>query len=151
MVVGMNKGSKLGLVRRHPRAVAWVGWKLARHPQRTATAIKVARVAPQAARRARAAAADPRLQGHVYEGRDALAAARDRVRRSDDLAGVLADEKLWSELRRAAAAMAAGYAVAQSPQPKRRHRLRRVVLTVGVIGAGAYAGYRATRQPDQPD
>jgi hypothetical protein len=26
-----------------------------------------------------------------------------------------------------------------------------VVLTVGVIGAGAYAGYRATRQPDQPD
>ena len=73
------------------------------------------------------------------------------MRRSDDLACALADERLWSELRRAAAAMAAGYAVAQSPQPpKRRHRLRRVVLTVGVIGAGAYAGYRATRQPISP-
>ena len=151
MVVGMHKGSKLGFAGRHPRTAVWVGWKLARHPRRTATAIKVARAAPEAARRARAAASDPRLQEQVHEGRDALTAARDRVRRSDDLAGVLADERLWSELRRAAAAMAAGYAVAQSPQPKRRHRLRRVVLTVGVIGAGAYAGYRATRQPDQPD
>jgi hypothetical protein len=41
--------------------------------------------------------------------------------------------------------MAAGYAAAQSPKPKRRRRMRRFMLTVGVIGAGAYAGYRATR------
>jgi hypothetical protein len=152
MVGGMSSGSKLGVwfVRRHPRTAARVGWKLARHPKRTATAIKVGRAAPEAARRARAAAADPRMSEHVAEGRDALTAARDRLRGSDDLAAAVTDEKLWSELRRAAAAMAAGYAVAQSPQPKRRRRLRRVVLTVGVIGAGAYAGYRATRQPDQP-
>jgi hypothetical protein len=153
MVGGMSRGSKVGLwlVRRHPRTAARVGWRIARSPKRTATAITVARAAPGAARRARAAASDPRLHEHVQEGRDALTAARDRLLGSDDLAGAVTDEKLWSELRRAAAAMAAGYAVAQSPQPKRRRRLRRMALTVGVIGAGAYAGYRATRQPDQPD
>jgi hypothetical protein len=153
MLAGMSKGSKVGfwLVRRHPRTAARVGWKLARNPKRTATAITVVTAAPEAARRVRAAAADPRLHEHVAEGRDALTSARDRLLGADDLAGAVTDERLWSELRRAAAAMAAGYAVAQSPQPKRRRRLRRVVLSVGVIGAGAYAGYRATRQPDPPD
>ncbi len=152
MLAGMSGKSKLGfwLLHRHPRTAAKVGWKLARNPKRTATAITVVKAAPGAARRARAAASDPRLHEHVQEGRDALGAARERLVRADDIAGAVTDEKLWAELRRAAAAMAAGYAVAQSPRPKRRRRLRRAALTVGVIGAGAYAGYRATRQPDQP-
>jgi ferric-dicitrate binding protein FerR (iron transport regulator) len=105
----------------------------------------VGRAAPKAVRQAKAAAADPRVKGHFAEGRNALLSARDRLRGSNDLAGAVTDEKLWSELRRAAAAMAAGYAAAQAPKPKRRRRLRRLALTVGVVGAGAYAGYKATR------
>lgn len=143
----MNKGSKLGFwfVRRHPRTAAKVGWKLARHPQRTAAAVRVGKAAPDMARKARAASKDPRLQEHMQEGRSALTAARERLRGSSDLAGAVTDERLWAELRRAAAAMAAGYAVAQAPKPRRRRRLRRLVFTVGVVGAGAYAGYKATR------
>ena len=148
---GMSKTTLgLKLARKNPRLAAKIGWKLARNPRRTATAVHIGRSAPEAVRHARLAASDPRVKSHVAEGRDALTAARDRLRGSDDLAGAVTDERLWAELRRAAAAMAAGYAAAQSPQPKKRRRLRRLVLTVGVIGAGAYAGYRAaTRQiPD---
>ena len=143
----MSTGSKVGIwfVRKHPRKAARVGMTLARHPRRTATAVKVGRAAPDIVRKARDAKDDPRLRDHVVETRDALTKAGNRLRGSNDLASAATDEKLWSELRRAAAAMAAGYAAAQSPKPKRRRRLRRFMLTVGVIGAGAYAGYRATR------
>jgi hypothetical protein len=153
MVWSMSTGTKTGVwfVRRHPRKAARVGMTLARHPKRTAAAVKVGRAAPDIVRKARDAKDDPRLRDHVVETRDALTSARNRLRGSDDLAGAVTDEKLWSELRRAAAAMAAGYAAAQAPKPKRRRRLRRFMLTVGVIGAGAYAGYRATRgTSDQP-
>jgi hypothetical protein len=143
----MSTGSKLGVwfVRKHPRKAARVGMTLARHPKRTAAAVKIGRSAPDIVRKARDVKDDPRLKDHMVETRDALTSARDRLRGSNDLAGAVTDEKLWSELRRAAAAMAAGYATAQAPKPKRRHRMRRFMLTVGVIGAGAYAGYRATR------
>lgn len=147
MVRSMSTGSKVGVwfVRKHPRKAARVGMTLARHPKRTAAAVKLGRSAPDIVRKARDAKDDPRLKNHVVETRDALTSARDRLRGSNDLAGAVTDEKLWSELRRAAAAMAAGYAAAQAPEPKRKHRLRRFVLSVGIIGAGAYAGYRATR------
>jgi len=143
----MSTGSKVGIwfVRKHPRKAARVGMTLARHPKRTATAVKVGRAAPDIVRKARDAKDDPRLRDHVVETRDALTKAGNRLRETNDLASAATDEKLWSELRRAATAMAAGYAAAQSPKPKRRRRLRRFMLTVGVIGAGAYAGYRATR------
>jgi hypothetical protein len=143
----MSTGSKAGiwLVRKHPRKAARVGMTLARNPRRTAAAVKLGRAAPDIVRKAKDAKDDPRLRDHVVETRDALTKARNRLRGSDDLAGAVTDEKLWTELRRAAAAMAAGYAAAQAPKPKRRHRLRRFMLSVGVIGAGAYAGYRATR------
>jgi hypothetical protein len=144
----MSTRTKIGLwfVRKHPRTAARVGWTIARHPKRTATAVKIGRAAPDVARKARAAKADPRVRDSLDETRDALTSARSRLRGSNDLAGAVTDEKLWAELRRAAAAMAAGYAAAQAPQPKpKRRRLRRIALTVGVIGAGAYAGYRATR------
>jgi len=139
----------LKVARRNPKMAARVGWKLARNPRRTATAVRVGRAAPHAVRHARAAAADPRVKDHLSESRDALLSARDRLRGSDDLAGAVTDEKLWSELRRAAAAMAAGYAAAQTPKPKRGRRLRRILLTVGVVGAGAYAGFKATRGATQ--
>jgi len=152
----MSTGSKVGLwfVRKHPRTAARLGWTMARHPKRTVTVVKLGKAAPQVARKARAAKDDPRVRDSLDETRDALGSARSRLR-SNDLAGAVTDEKLWAELRRAAAAMAAGYAAAQAPQPKRKkRRLRRVALTVGVIGASAYAGYRATRGvsgPDLPD
>jgi hypothetical protein len=149
----MSTGSKVGIwfVRKHPRKAARVGMTLARHPKRTAAAVKLGRSAPDIVRKARDAKDDPRLKNHMVETRDALTSARDRLRGSNDLADAVTDEKLWSELRRAAAAMAAGYAAAQAPKPKRKHRLRRFVLSVGIIGAGAYAGYRATRgMSDQP-
>jgi hypothetical protein len=147
MVFSMSTGSKVGVwfVRKHPRKAARVGMTLARHPKRTAAAVKVGRAAPDIMRKARDAKDDPRLRDHVVETRDALTKARNRLRGSNDLASAATDEKLWAELRRAATAMAAGYAAAQSPKPKRRRGLRRLVLTAGVIGAGAYAGYRATR------
>ncbi len=143
----MSTGSKAGIwfVRKHPRKAARVGMALARNPRRTAAAVKLGRAAPDIVRKARVAKDDPRLRDHVVETRDALTKAGNRLRGSNDLAGAVTDEKLWTELRRAAAAMAAGYAAAQAPKPKRRHRLRRFVLAAGVIGAGAYAGYRATR------
>ncbi len=143
----MSTGSKVGiwLVRKHPRRAARVGMTLARHPKRTAAAVKLGRAAPDIMRKARDAKDDPRLRDHMVETRDALTKAGNRLRGSNDLASAATDEKLWSELRRAATAMAAGYAAAQAPKPKRRRRLRRLVLTAGVIGAGAYAGYRATR------
>jgi hypothetical protein len=143
----MSTGSKVGiwLVRKHPRRAARVGMTLARHPKRTAAAVKVGRAAPDIMRKARDAKDDPRLRDQMVETRDALTKAGNRLRGSNDLASAATDEKLWSELRRAATAMAAGYAAAQAPKPKRRRRLRRLVLTAGVIGAGAYAGYRATR------
>jgi hypothetical protein len=143
----MSTGSKVGiwLVRKHPRRAARVGMTLARHPKRTAAAVKVGRAAPDIMRKARDAKDDPRLRDQMVETRDALTKAGNRLRGSNDLASAATDEKLWSELRRAATAMAAGYAAAQAHKPKRRRRLRRLVLTAGVIGAGAYAGYRATR------
>jgi hypothetical protein len=153
MVWSMSNRSNVGLwfVRKHPSKAARVGLTLARHPKRTAAAVKVGRAAPDIVRKARDAKDDPRLRNQMEETRDALISARNRLRGSNDLAGAVADEKLWSELRRAAAAMAAGYAAAQSPKPKRRRRLRRFMVTAGVIGAGAYAGYRVTRGPsDQP-
>jgi hypothetical protein len=153
MVSSMSNGSKVGLwfVRKHPRKAARVGMTLARHPKRTATAVKLGRSAPDIVRKARDAKDDPRLRDNAVEARDALTSVRDRLRGSNDLADAVTDEKLWSELRRAAAAMAAGYAAAQAPKPKRRRRMRKFMLTVGVIGAGAYAGYRATRgMGDQP-
>jgi hypothetical protein len=146
----MSKATTVGLrfARKNPRMAAKVGWKLARNPRRTATAVRVGRTAPQVVRHARDAASDPRVKDHIVEGREALMSARERLRGSGDLAGAVTDEKLWSELRRAAAAMAAGYAAAQSPRPKKRRRLRRLLLTAGVVGAGAYAGYKATRGAD---
>lgn len=134
--------TRMGLwfVRRYPRAAARLGWTVVKHPRRTAMVIAAARQAPQAARRARVAARDPEVHGHLRVGREALGKAAGRLR-DTEARDAVTDERLRSELRRAAAAMAAGYAVASQPK-KRRRRLGRAVLAVGMIGAGAYAGYR---------
>ena len=80
-------------------------------------------------------------------GSDALGKAAKRLRNSEP-ADAVGDQKLHAELRRAAAAMALGYAAAAHPK-KRRRRVGRTVLAVGMIGAGAYAGYRVVRETRQ--
>ena len=57
----------------------------------------------------------------------------------------MTDATIRAGLRRAAAAMAGGYQAASRPK-KRRRRLGRTALAVGMIGAGAYAGYRVIRE-----
>lgn len=148
----MQKPStRLGLwfVRRHPRTAARWGWKIVKHPRRTAMMVSAARQAPDIARRARVAADDPEVQEQLRIGRDALVKAASRLRGTSTREAV-ADEKLRDELRRAAEAMAGGYAAAAHPK-KRRRRLGRAVLAVGIIGAGAYAGYRAVCQMQKDD
>ena len=106
--------------------------------------VAAARQAPIVARRARAAAQDPEVQRHLKVGSEALGKAAKRLRDSEP-SDAVTDEKLRKELRRAAAAMASGYTAAAHPK-KRRRRLGRTVLAVGMIGAGAYAGYRVVRE-----
>jgi hypothetical protein len=96
------------------------------------------------ARHARVAAQDPEVQQHFKVGRDALGKAAKRLRSSDP-GDAVTDATIRAELRRAAAAMAGGYQAASRPK-KRRRRLGRTALAVGMIGAGAYAGYRVIRE-----
>jgi hypothetical protein len=137
----------LRLVRRHPRAAARVGRYAARHPRRAAAVIRLAREAPGAARRINATAQDPDVQRQLRLGRRSLSKARARLGKGD-VSTAVADEQFWTEVRRAAGALAAGYAIAQAP-PKRRSRRRRLaVVSLGAIGGAAYAAYRITRGRD---
>jgi hypothetical protein len=139
-----NTRTGLWLVKRYPRLSARLGWQAVKHPRRTATIIAVARKAPTVARRARVAAQDPEVQQQFNVGREALGKAARRLRSSEP-GDAVTDEKLRAELRRAAGAMAGGYRAASRPK-KRRRRLGRTILAVGMIGAGAYAGYRVVRE-----
>jgi hypothetical protein len=103
--------------------------------------VAAAQQAPDLARRARIAAQDPEVQEQLRVGRDAIVKAARRLR-DQDARDAVADEKLRDELRRAAEAMTTGYAAVSQPQ-KRRRRFGRTVFAVGLVGAGAYAGYRA--------
>lgn len=129
----------LWFVSRHPGAAARLGWAAVKNPGRTAMVVSTARQAPEVARRVRVAAGDPEVQKQLRIGTAALGGAARRLQETEP-ADAIADEKLRAELRRAAAAMALGYAAAR--RPKKRRRLGRIVFTVGMIGAGAYAGYR---------
>jgi len=139
----MQKNStriSLWFVRRYPKTAARWGWRVAKHPRRTAIVVAAARQAPELARRARIVAQDPEVKEQIKVGREALGKAAKRLR-DKDARDAVADEKLRDELRKAAEAMAAGYAAAS--HPKKRRRFRRAVLAVGLVGAGTYAGYRA--------
>lgn len=140
----MSKFStRIGLwfVRRYPKMAARLGWKVMKNPRRTAIMIAAARQAPGVARRVRVASRDPEVKQQFKVGSKSLGKAAQRLRDKDAREAV-ADEKLYAELRRAAEAMATGYAAAAHPK-KRRRRLGRAVLAVGLVGAGTYAGYRA--------
>jgi hypothetical protein len=142
----MRKTStRIGLwfVRRYPRTAARWGWRVVKHPRRTAMVVGAARQAPEVARRARVAAQDPEVQQQFKVGREALGKAARRLRDTEARTAVT-DETLRDELRRAAAAMATGYTAAS--HPKKRRRFGRMVLAVGMVGAGAYAGYRVVSE-----
>jgi hypothetical protein len=146
----MQKNStRIGLwfVRRYPKTAARWGWKVVKHPRRTALVATAARQAPDLARKARVVAQDPEVQEQLRVGREALRKAAKRLRDKDARDAVV-DEKLRDELRKAAEAMATGYAAASHPK-KRRRRFGRAVLAVGLVGAGAYAGYRAVCEMQQ--
>lgn len=138
-------GTRFGFwfVRRNPRLAARWGWKAASNPGRTIRILGVARLAPSGVGHARSAAADPKVRRELHKGKAAAGKAASRLRSAGNV-DVLADEKLWRDIRLAALAMSAAYAQAARP-PKPRRRMRKIVFTVGLIGAGAYAGYRVTR------
>jgi hypothetical protein len=143
----MDKTStRVGLwfARRYPKTAARWGWKVMKHPRRTAIVVAAARQAPEVARRARIAAQDPEVQEQFRVGREALGKAAKRLR-DTEARDAIADATLRTELRRAAAAMTTGYVAASKPK-KRRRRFGRTLLAVGMIGAGAYAGYRVVRE-----
>ena len=133
-------------MRRLPRAAARVGRDAARHPRRAATVIRLAREAPGAARRLNATAKDPSVQRQLRLGRRSLSKAGARLTKGD-VSGAVADKQFWTEVRRAAGALATGYALAQAP-PNRRGRRRLAIVSLGAIGGAAYAAYRITRGRD---
>ena len=83
---------------------------------------------------------NPKAQRQVKTAVIAASAAAARARKLG-AARAVNDQTFLYELRAAAAAMASGIAAAQAPKKKRR-RFAKLVFGVGMIGAGAYAGYR---------
>ena len=61
----------------------------------------------------------------------------------------LADQKLHAELRLCGGGDGVGLRGPAAHPKKRRRRVGRTVLAVGMIGAGAYAGYRVVRETRQ--
>ena len=138
----------LWLVTRYPRLAARVGWTAVKHPRRTAIVIAAARQAPEVARRTRAAVQDPEVKKQFKTGSDALGKAARRLRDSEQ-----PGRRGWRpEAPRGAPPCGGGdgvgYAAAAHPK-KRRRRFGRTVLAVGMVGAGAYAGYRVVRETRQ--
>ena len=86
---------------------------------------------------------NPKAQRQVKAAVIAASAAATRARKLG-AARAVNDQTFLDELRAAAAAMASGIAAAQAPKKKRR-RIAKLVFGVGMVGAGANAGYRMNR------
>jgi hypothetical protein len=82
--------------------------------------------------------ADEYVQDQLSQGVSDLGKARKRAKGRKAQAA-LADRRLRSQLQGAAGALAEAFRALRTPEPPRRHRLRRVVLLAGVVGAGVYA------------
>ncbi len=92
--------------------------------------------------------ADPDVRAQVRRAASAGSRAVARTRKVG-VADVFGDQRVLSELRAAAEAMASVAAASHAPKHA-RGRIARVGFGVGLVGAGAYAGYRAFRsQPTQ--
>lgn len=87
--------------------------------------------------------ADSHVQAQARRAAGAASRAIGRTRRVG-VAEAASDRRVLSELRAAAEAMARVAANAKTPK-QTRGRAANVAFGVGMIGAGAYAGYRAFR------
>ena len=128
------------MVGRHPRLLLHIGAVATRHPKRSAAVIAAVRQA----------AADPRVRPHARAAATATGNAAMRARRVG-LGAASRDERFLREVRRAANAMSEGFKAAQPAlTTRKRGRMGRLLLGVGFVAAGAYAGWRAysSRSPD---
>ena len=134
--------ARLGVVAafRYRRPLLRLVKAAAGRPQRTATVLNNGRRLRATAKQLRA---NPKAQRHA---REAARAARRAVTKGRKLgvSRAVTDQGFLNDLRAAAGAMSRGVAAAQTPPP-RRGRAARLVFGVGMVGAGAYAGYRAYR------
>lgn len=134
--------AKLGMLAaiRYRRPLLRFAKSMAKKPRRTTRVNGSSRRAAMWAQQMRT---NPKAQRHVKEAVIAASAAATRARK---LGGARAatDQTFLDELRAAAAAMARGIATSQAPKKKRRG-IAKLVFGVGMVGAGAYAGYRMYR------
>jgi hypothetical protein len=125
---------------RYRRPLLRAAKSMAKNPKRTTRIDASSRRTAIWARQMRK---NPKAQKQVKEAVIAASAAATRARRLG-AARALNDQAFLDELRAAAAAMASGIAAGQAPKKKRRG-IAELFVGVGMVGAGAYAGYRVYR------
>lgn len=134
--------AKVGMLAaiRYRRPLLRFAKSMAKNPKRTT---RVNGSSRRAAMWAQQMWTNPKAQRQVKAAVIAASAAATRARKLG-AARAATDQTFLDELRAAAAAMASGIATAQAPKKKRRG-IAKLVFGVGMIGAGAYAGYRMNR------
>jgi hypothetical protein len=134
--------AKLGMLAaiRYRRPLVRFAKSMAKNPKRTTRVTGSSRRAAIWAQQLRT---NPKAQRQVKAAVIAASAAATRARKLG-AARAVNDQTFLDELRAAAAAMASSIATAQAPTKKRR-RIAKLVFGVGMVGAGAYAGYRMNR------
>jgi hypothetical protein len=125
---------------RYRRPLLRFAKSMAKNPKRTTRVNGSSRRAAIWAQQLRT---NPKAQRQVKAAVIAASAAATRARKLGP-ARAATDQTFLDELRAAAAAMASGIATAQAPKKKRR-RIAKLAFGVGMVGAGAYAGYRMNR------
>jgi hypothetical protein len=130
--------AKLGLLAaiRYRRPLLRLTASMAKNPGRTRRSVRTAILAKQLR-------ANPKARKQLKAAVVAASAAAARARKLGP-AKAANDQRILDELRAAATAMASGLAAGQAPAKKRR-RIGKLVVSVGMVGAGAFAGYRAYR------
>jgi len=134
--------AKVGLLAaiRYRRPLLRFAKSVAKNPKRTSRVNGSSRRAAIWAQQMRT---NPKAQRQVKAAVVAASAAATRARKLG-AARAATDQTFLDELRAAATAMASGIATAQAPKKKRRG-IAKLVFGVGMVGAGAYAGYRVYR------
>jgi hypothetical protein len=130
--------AKLGLLAaiRYRRPLLRLTASMAKNPGRTSRTARTAILARQLR-------ANPKARKQLKAAVVAASAAAARTRKLGPTKAAN-DQTILAELRAAAAAMSSGLAAARAPANKRR-RMGKLVVSVGMVGAGAFAGYRAYR------
>ena len=134
--------AKVGMLAaiRYRRPLLRFAKSMAKNPKRTTRVNGSSRRAAIWAQQMRT---NPKAQRQVKAAVIAASAAATRARKLG-AARAATDQTILDELRAAAAAMAGGIATAQAPKKKRRG-IAKLVLGVGMVGAGGYSGYRVYR------